>query len=382
MRVLVAPDSFKGALSAKEAASAIAEGVREAGERVELEILPVSDGGEGLAECLLEAVGGHRIEASIRGPQGGAHIASYALLPDGTAVIEAAAALGLSLLPQTPLSILQANSWGLGDLIRHAVEAGARSIVVGLGGSGTNDAGIGMLSSLGVQFMGRDVPLSPVPLSLQALDHLDLRGLYPELSDVSIRVACDVDNPLCGSRGATAVYGPQKGAGPAQILLLDAALARFAFVVARDLHQEVAGLPGSGAAGGLGAAFAGVLGAALERGIDLVLDTIGFDDRLDHTDWVITGEGRTDSQSAEGKVVHGIARRAYARGIPVLCLSGEVTVDANVLHDAGVTAMLAIPFGPCTLQESMERTRENLRRAASEAMRLILTAKLAPARLS
>ncbi|MCY0900794.1 MAG: glycerate kinase [Firmicutes bacterium] len=376
MRILVAPDSFKGALSAKEAAAAIAEGVRVADERVELEVMPVADGGEGLAECLVAAIGGHRIETMVRGPLGGPLRAAYALLPDGTAVIEAAAALGLSLLPKTSGSIVQANSWGLGDLIRHAVDAGADSIVVGLGGSGTNDGGIGLLSSLGVQFMGPEGPLSPVPLSLQALDHLDLRGLYPPLSDVSIRVACDVDNPLCGSRGATAVYGPQKGVAPLQVPLLDAALARFACVVARDLQRDVADMPGAGAAGGVGAAFAGVLGTRLERGIDLVLDAVGFDEHLDRADWVITGEGRTDSQSAEGKVVHGIARRARAKGIPVLCLSGEITLGANVLRDAGVTAMLAIPFGPCTLQESMERTRENLSRAASEAMRLILTANL------
>ena len=333
MRVLVAPDKFRGTLTAPEAARAIAAGWRLARPGDDPTEVPLADGGEGTLDALLAALGGERRSATVTGPLGGPVEADFGLVdgPAGaTAVVEMAAASGLALVPEGARDPLRATTRGTGELILEACRAGAGSVIVCIGGSATNDGGAGMAEALGVRFLdaeGRE--LEPGGAALARLGRVDASGLAPEVRGVRVVVASDVDNPLTGPQGASGVYGPQKGASPDDVRTLDAALARYGEVLARDLGADVAGRPGAGAAGGLGAGLIAFLGAELRPGIDVVMDAVRFDERLASSDAVVTGEGKLDGQSLRGKTVGGVVQRAKSSGVPVgvVCGQAEVGID-------------------------------------------------------
>ncbi|MFB5188797.1 glycerate kinase [Alicyclobacillus fastidiosus] len=377
MRVVIAPDSFKGSLSAQHVAASIADGVVSACPDAEVHLVPLADGGEGTVDCLLDVVGGDVVTVPVHDPLGRPIDAHYGVLPDGTVVIEVASAAGLTLVAEQERDVLRGNTQGLGELLSHALDAGRTSFVVALGGSATNDGGVGMLYALGARFYDENGhELAPTPDSCRSLWRIDVSHLHPKLADASIRVACDVANPLCGERGATAVYGPQKGVTPDLIPVLDAFLDRFAAVVHRDLQISIRDIPGAGAAGGLGAALVGLLGAKLLRGIDLILDLTSFDTRLEAADLVITGEGSTDAQTANGKAVMGIATRAKAVGVPVFCLSGNISREATALYEHGVTALFSITQGPMSLADAMKSTGALLARSGESAVRAFLAGRM------
>lgn len=268
---------------------------------------------------------------------------------------------------------MRGNTFGVGELIRQALDDGHRSFVIGLGGSATNDAGVGMLSALGARFYDvRGQELPPTPQGCRHLARIDLAELHPGLTGARFRVACDVTNPLCGPSGATAVYGPQKGVTPALYPVLDAVLGQFAHALERTVGVAVRELPGAGAAGGLGGALVGALGGELVKGIDLVLELTRFEQRVSQADLVITGEGKTDAQTLHGKAVYGIARVAEAHRIPVICISGAITDDASTLYDHGITALFSIAPGPISLDDAMAQTASRLASTAESVIRTFL----------
>ncbi len=325
MRVLIAPQEFKGTLSAVEAAAAIARGLDDAFPDWELDLLPMADGGPGTVEALLTALGGEGRATAAHDPLMRPVEASWGLLPDGRAVIECAAASGLWRLRPEELDARAATSFGSGELVAAALAAGCRELLVGLGGSATNDGGAGLAQALGFRLLdsaGRDLPAGGA--ALHRLDRIDAAGAHPALGRVRCLGATDVTNPLCGPSGATAVYGPQKGADAAAVAELDAALDRFAAVVQRDLGVDVRDRPGAGAAGGLGAGLIAFLGAELRSGAQVVGETAGLAGRIRRADLVITGEGRLDGQTAFGKAPQHVARLARAAARPTLCLAGSL----------------------------------------------------------
>ncbi len=322
-RFLAAMDSYKGSLSSVEAGEAVKRGILWAVPDAEVQMIPIADGGEGTAEAYLAACGGRRVERTVTGPCGTPVRAAYAVLPDGTAVIEMAASSGLPLVPAAKRDPKVTTTRGFGELIRDALDDGAKRFILGIGGSATNDGGTGMLRALGWRFLdGNGAELPEGGAALGALARIDVSGADVRLCEAEIRVACDVDNPLCGERGSSAVFGPQKGASPADVALLDAALARFADVTAKTLGTDCREDAGAGAAGGLGFALKAFLGASLVPGVGLLLDTAGFDAALADAECVITGEGATDFQTAYGKAPVGASHRAAARGIPCFIRSG------------------------------------------------------------
>ncbi|MCL6521600.1 MAG: glycerate kinase [Firmicutes bacterium] len=378
MRVLVAPCSFKGSLSALEAAEAMAEGWLGARPRDEVIRLPVADGGEGTLEVLLHGSGGRLLRSRVSGPLGEPVEAEWGLLPDGTAVVELAQAAGLGRLPPGRRDPLRAGTRGVGELVRAALDAGARRLLVTLGGSATNDGGAGLLRALGAELLdaaGR--PLEEGGAALARLERLDLTRLEPRLAGVELAVACDVTNPLLGPSGASAVYGPQKGAGPAEVARLERALERWAERVEAAVAPPPSGrwrdAPGAGAAGGAGFALLAVLGARFEPGARLVLDRLGFDERLAGSELVLTGEGRLDGQTAFGKAPAEVARRAARRGVPAVALAGGLGPGAEGLlePEGGLAALLPAVDGPVPLEEAMAEAAVLVRAAAERAARLV-----------
>ncbi len=370
MRVVVAPQEFKGSLTAAEAADAIAAGVRLALPDAAIDVAPMSDGGAGLVDALLAARGGERIETAVRDPLLRPVTAAWALLADGTVAIEMAAASGLVLVEPSARDATIATTYGTGELIRAALDHGARHLIVGVGGSATVDAGAGAMQALGARLLdeaGRDLP--PGGAALARLHRIDLSGRDPRLAEARIHVASDVTNPLHGPEGAAVVYGPQKGASPEDVLVLDAALARFAGVVQRDFGVDVQRVPGSGAAGGLGAGLIVVAGAAITRGFDVVAEAVALERRIGEADVVITGEGRLDAQTPYGKTAAGVAAIARRLGKPVGCVAGSVAadLDAGPLFDA---VEAATPPG-MTLDEAMRRAAVLVRDASARAVRRI-----------
>jgi glycerate kinase len=385
MKIVAAPQALKGSLDAAEVGAAIAAGVRRVAPEAVVEVVPVADGGEGTVAALVAATEGRLFTARVTGPLGEPVAATFGLLGPGaaahdgagrertTAVVEMAAASGLPLVPPARRDPRAATTRGTGELLRAALDSGARRILVGIGGSATNDGGAGMAQALGARLLdaaGRDLP--PGGAALARLEHVDVAGLDPRLRDTEVVVASDVINPLCGPTGASAVYGPQKGATPAVVAELDAALARYAAVLRRDLGVDVAERPGAGAAGGLGAGLMAFLGAQLRPGAQLVLEAVGFERRLDGASVVFTAEGRLDEQTAYGKAVGAVAAAAHRRGIPVVVLAGGLAAGYERLYAAGVGAVLTLPDGPLSLEESMARAGELVRGAAERAMRLML----------
>lgn len=373
MRVIIAPDSYKGSVSALDVARAMQRGVQEVFPRAEVQLVPIADGGEGTVEAMVAAAGGKLLRRQVRGPLGEPVEAAYGLLGDGvTAVIEMAAASGLPLVPLARRDPRRTTSYGTGELIRAALDAGARRLVIGIGGSATNDGGAGMVQALGGSFLdaaGQELP--PGGAALAALADIDLSRLDPRLAEAQILVACDVDNPLCGPRGASAVYGPQKGATPAMVQELDAALARLAAVARRVTGKEAAQRPGAGAAGGLGAGLLFFTDASLRPGVEVVLETAGFAALLRDADLVLTGEGRTDVQTAYGKAPVGVAALAQAQGVPCVCLSGGLGDGCEAVLAKGIDAVASTAPGPLSLEECMARGEELIAGAAARLCRLL-----------
>jgi len=370
MKIVCAPDSFKESLTAAEAAAAMARGVRRAVPDADVLEVPLSDGGEGFLDALTAALGARLVEVEAPDALGRPAVASFALTADGVAVIEMARAAGLERIAPGDRDVWRSSTAGVGRLVTAALDAGARRLVVGIGGSATNDGGAGLLDALGVRFLdagGRR--LEPTPAGLAALASVDASGLDARLASVAVECASDVTNPLCGPRGASAVFGPQKGAGPEDVPRLDALLGRLADL---DGGLEVAERPGAGAAGGLGYALMRHLDARLRPGIELVTETVGLADKVRGADLVLTGEGSVDAQTLAGKTPAGVAAVARAAGVEVVILAGRVAPDADVLLDHGVLALVPILPRAMGLAEALATGADNLERAAATVARLAL----------
>ncbi len=379
MRIVVAPDSFKGSLTALEACRAVERGLRRVWPDVEVAGVPMADGGEGTTQSLVDATGGRWVNCEVTDPLGRPVWARYGILSDGgTAVIEMAAASGLPLVPEGRRDPKVTSTRGTGELIAHALDGGCRQLIVGIGGSATNDGGAGMAQALGARLLDAEgQELRPGGAELVRLERIDIAGMHPAVRACRVMVACDVTNPLCGPLGASAVYGPQKGASPSDVDLLDAGLQRFADVVHRDLGRDVAAMPGAGAAGGLGAGLVAFLGAELAPGVEIVARAVSLDARIAEADLVITGEGRIDAQTGFGKTVAGVAAAARRHGVPAVALCGSLAGDAGSL---GLDLALPAPDGPMDLAEAMGRAEPLLADAAERVARaLALGTKLAPA---
>ncbi|WP_027188631.1 glycerate kinase [Desulfovibrio cuneatus] len=394
MRVLIAPDSFKGSLSALQAAKAMAQGVLRVFPHAEIDMVPMADGGEGTVEALVNATSGTLHTHTVQDPLGRPIEAVWGMLGGGrTAVVEMAAASGLPLLHTHERDPLRACTHGTGELIATALEALHSSevtqsdpehttlprLVVGIGGSATNDGGSGALRALGAVFHdAQGAPLPPGGAALASLKGVTLANLHPLLAKTSLLVACDVDNPLCGPRGASAVFGPQKGATAQQVQQLDAALHQFAKVSASATGKDMINAPGAGAAGGLGAGLLFYTPAQLVPGVSLVLEATNFAARVAKADLVITGEGRTDSQTMYGKAPVGVAKAAKAYGKPVLCLSGALGEEANTLYSHGIDGLASVVCAIASLEECVANAHPLLCDAAERACRLIALGKTMP----
>ena len=370
-KVLFVPDSFKGTMSSQEICEILSQELHKVWPQAEAAAIPVADGGEGSVDAFLAAVGGEKIAVPCKGPYMEDVQGFYGRLPGGAAVVEMAAAAGLPLAGDR-LHAEQTTTCGVGQLILAALEGGAKKLIVGLGGSATNDGGAGMLAALGVRFLRRDgTPYLPVGGTLDQLDRVDLSGLEPRLSRVEIIAMCDIDNPLCGPAGASAVFGPQKGADEAMTAVLDRNLSHFADVAAESLGRDLRDAPGTGAAGGLGFAMAAFLGSRMQMGIETVLDTAGFDRLLEGADLVITGEGRIDSQSMRGKVVTGVARRARAAAVPVAAVVGDIGDGAEAALDLGVSGIFSINRVAVPFSQAKLRSKDDMRATAANLFRFM-----------
>jgi glycerate kinase len=377
MKIVIAPDSFKESLTALQVAEAIEAGMREVWPHATYVKVPVADGGEGTVQAMIDATGGRRVDVRATGPLGQTVDAFYGEA-GGIAVIEMAAASGLEGVPPDLRDPRTATSRGTGDLIRAALDAGARRFVLGVGGSATNDGGAGMLQALGVRLLDADgQDIGPGGAELARLARIDVAGLDPRVREAEFRIACDVDNPLVGPRGASAVFGPQKGATPEMVAQLDAALAHYADVIRRDVGQDIAQRPGAGAGGGIAAAMVVFLDGQLSPGIEIVMEAVGLDAAVRDADLVVTGEGRIDGQTVNGKTPMGVAQVARRHGKPVVAIGGSLAADADAVHAHGIEVVVAAVARPCALAEALAAARENLRRAARNlAAALALGARL------
>ncbi len=378
MNVVIAIDSFKGSLTSLEAGQAAAEAIKAVEPQSQVHVFPVADGGEGTVDALTEGLGGEIVATEVTGPLGQVVASRYGYIP-GTdaAVIEMADAAGLTMVPEYERNPMNTTTYGLGELILHAArDKGCRDFIIGIGGSATNDCGLGMLTALGVKFYREDGrPTGIFGRDLAAVERIDMSGMAPILRECRIRVACDVTNPLTGPNGCSAVYGPQKGATPAIIEQMDSYIDRFAGIAQRDLGVTGAELPGAGAAGGLGFAFHAFLGAELKPGVELVLDAIGIDGALYDADLLLTGEGRIDSQTAMGKAPVGIAELAKKRNprVRTVAVCGCARDDATAVNDHGIDAYFPIIHQSMSVEESMEKATalRNLKQTVTQIIRLV-----------
>jgi glycerate kinase len=373
MHIVVAPDSYKGSLSALAVAEAMEQGILSVFPDAQVTKVPIADGGEGTVEALIAGAGGQSIRQQVIGPLGDLVDAVWGILGDGTTgIIEMAAASGLTLIPEQKRDPRVTTTYGTGQLIRAALDRGIRRLIIGIGGSATNDGGAGMAQALGVRFLdAAGAALPPGGASLARLDSIDLSGLDPRLKETEILVACDVDNPLGGPKGASAVYGPQKGATPEMVAELDGALKHYARVAELATGRVVAHIPGAGAAGGLGAGMMLFTQAQLRSGVDIVLEATGFSNIVQHADLVITGEGNTDLQTAHGKAPVGVARVARQFDVPVVCLSGGLGEGSEAVLQHGVDALMSIVARPASMDECIASVRELLQAAAARICRII-----------
>lgn len=366
MKIVIAPDSYKESLSALEVATAIELGFREIWPEAEYVKIPVADGGEGTVEAMVAAMQGHLVHVDVTGPLGNTIQAFYGLSGDErSAFIEMAAASGLEQVPANLRDPLKTTSWGTGELIRHALDAGVEHIIIGIGGSATNDGGAGMVQALGARLLdAQDEDIAHGAMGLESLARIDISQLDPRLAGCRIEVACDVTNPLTGKEGASVVFGTQKGATAEMIPRLDRALTHYAQLIARDLDVNVLELAGGGAAGGMGAALYAFCGAQLRRGIEIVTDALRLDACVADADLVVTGEGRIDSQTIHGKVPVGVAKIAKRYNKPVIGIAGSLTADVGVVHEHGLDAVFSVIYTICTLDEALKNASENVRMTA------------------
>ena len=380
MKIVIAPDSFKESLTAREAAEAIRAGVLRAAPDAETHLVPMADGGEGTVQSLVDATGGRFETITATGPLGEDVSATFGILGDGTsAVIEMASASGLPLVPPDKRDPRITTTHGTGDMIRAALDMGARNFIIGIGGSATNDGGTGMAASLGVKFLdddGKELP--PGGAALAKLARIDMSSLDGRAKESTFRTACDVDNPLTGPHGASATYGPQKGATPEMVEELDACLGHLAQVIHADLGKEINDLPGAGAAGGLGGGLVAFLEATLSMGVELVLDATKFRDIARNADLVITGEGRLDWQSARGKTPVGVSRAAKETATPVIALCGSIGDGYDAVHAEGIDAVFPIVNGPMSLEDAFANAPDLIAQAAEEATRSFLAGRNHP----
>lgn len=378
MKIVIAIDSLKGSLSSMEAGNAIKEGVLKVSPEAQVLVKPLADGGEGTTEALSEGLGGEMVQVEVHGPMDVPVTAAYGWIRENkTAVMEMAAAAGITLVGKEKQP-LHATTYGVGEMIRDAVKRGCRNFVIGIGGSATNDCGIGMLTALGFEFL--DASGNPVGIDADALkdvERIRTDHVMPELEECSFRVACDVTNPLCGPNGATFIYGPQKGVTEEMKEKLDQDLGHFAEVTKRCLNADCADMEGAGAAGGLGYAFMAYLKADLRPGIDLVLEAVDMDEAMKGADLVFTGEGRLDHQTAMGKAPVGIAALAKKHGAAVIAFAGSVADGAEACNEKGIDAYFPILRQVVTLDEAMEpqAARRNMTKTAEQVMRLVRAVK-------
>ena len=366
MKIVIAPDSYKESLSASEVAQAIEKGFREIFPDAQYVSVPVADGGEGTVEAMIAATKGTQLTARVTGPLGEPVDANWGISGDGkTAFIEMAAASGLALVPPALRNPLVTTSRGTGELILHALEQGARNIIIGIGGSATNDGGAGMVQALGAKLCDANgTEIGNGGGSLMSLNSIDTSALDPRLKACTIRVACDVTNPLTGNSGASRIFGPQKGATEAMILELDRNLDHFADVIKQSLRIDVKQVPGSGAAGGMGAALMAFLGAELRSGIEIVTQALNLEEHIHDCTLVVTGEGRIDSQSIHGKVPVGVAQVAKKYHKPVIGIAGSLTRDVGVVHQHGIDAVFSVLTSIVTLEEAFRGAFDNIYRAS------------------
>ncbi|ROV58734.1 glycerate kinase [Vibrio ponticus] len=378
MKIVIAPDSYKESLTAMQVATAIESGFRQVLPDAEYIKLPMADGGEGTVQSLVDATGGQVVSTVVTGPLGESVEAFFGLLGDGNrAVVEMAAASGLHLVEPALRNPLNTTSYGTGELIKAALDQGAQHIIIGIGGSATNDGGIGMAQALGARFLDTDGnELAFGGGAIANLEQIDLSGLDPRLQQVRLEVACDVDNPLCGPTGASYVFGPQKGATPAMVEQLDYNLAHYASIIERTTGKDVTNQAGAGAAGGLGATLLGLLTANLRPGIQIVIEATNLAEVVKDAALVITGEGRIDSQTIHGKTPMGVAQTAKLYDLPVIGIAGSLASDCNVVHQHGIDAVFSVVPGAVDLPSALKQAAFNVEMTARNvAATLRLVAK-------
>ena len=374
MKAVIAIDSLKGSLSSIEAGQAIAEGIKKADAKADVVIRPLADGGEGTVEALVCGMNGTLQHVKVTGPLGDPVVCEYGIIDETkTAVIEMSGAAGITLVPDVKRNPLYTTTYGVGEVIRDAIEKGCRRFIVGIGGSATNDGGIGMLQALGYGFLNKDGEQVPFgAIGLKELETITDTYVLPELAECEFKIACDVTNPLCGENGCSAVYGPQKGANPSMIMEMDKWLRYYAALAREKFPKANLNEPGTGAAGGLGFAFLTFTNAVLESGIKIVLEETKLESFVKDADVVVTGEGRLDFQTAMGKAPVGVASLAKKFNIPVLAFAGSVTKDATECNKNGIDAFFPILRGISTLEEAMkpENAKQNLTDTAEQVFRL------------
>ncbi|MCE2413525.1 glycerate kinase [Candidatus Poribacteria bacterium] len=374
MKIVVAPDSFKGSVSALEAANAMEQGLRRVFPDAAIEKIPMADGGEGTVQSLVDATGGHLQTHRVLAPLENEVEAQFGILSDReTAVIEMASASGLTLVEPHERNPLRTTTYGTGQLIHAALEAGCRRLIIGIGGSATNDGGAGMAEALGIRLLdpnGKQIQRGGG--NLRQLASIDVTGLHPAIAETETVVACDVNNPLTGPDGASHVYGPQKGATPEMIETLDGYLAHFDDILTQTLGKSFNDIPGSGAAGGLGAGLMAFLDAELRLGVDIMIDAVNLKERVKGATVVFTGEGQLDFQTAFGKTPVGVAKVAKAHGIPVIAIAGGIAEGAEAVYDAGIDAMLGIAQEPMSLENAVTDAQRLIADTAEQAARLVV----------
>ncbi|MBW7571339.1 glycerate kinase family protein [Caproiciproducens faecalis] len=370
-KILLIPDSYKGTMSSREICAIMEKSIHSFFPDTEVVSIPVADGGEGSVDSFLSAVGGDKVELTVKGPYFEDIRSFYGRIHDSIAVVEMAAAAGLPLV-EDHKHAEQTTTYGVGQLIEHAARAGCKKIIVGLGGSATNDGGAGAAAALGICFKNAEgKSFIPVGGTLDQIVSIDASGISPYLAGVEVVTMCDIDNLLCGPQGASAVFGPQKGADEDMVKLLDANLAHLAEIVKRDLGKDVANLKGAGAAGGMGAGMVAFFGSKLQMGIETVLDTVGFDSLLKGADLVFSGEGKIDFQSLCGKVIIGVAHRAKKKNVPLIAVVGDIGNQIEEVYKEGVNAVFSINRVAVPFTEARLRSKSDLRLTMDSIMRLL-----------
>ncbi|GIP27146.1 glycerate kinase [Paenibacillus sp. J23TS9] len=377
MVIVLAPDSFKESMTAKQACEAMERGIRKANPSVRCVHVPMADGGEGTMQSLVDATGGIIHSHMVKGPLGNQVEAFYGITGDGkTAVLEMASASGIGLVPVSERNPMLASTYGTGQLIHAALDHGVGKLLIGIGGSATNDGGAGAIQALGGRLLNEDgKELGPGGGELGKLSSIDLCGLDPRIANVQIEIACDVTNPLCGPEGSSQVFGPQKGATPEMIAELDANLLHYADVIKSQLNKDIANVPGAGAAGGLGAGLMVFLNGVLKKGIDLVIEYSGLEEKAKQADMVWTGEGSIDYQTQFGKTPLGVAMIAQKLNKPVIAFAGRIGDGIETLYGQGFDAIFGIMPGVSTLEEALQQGPTNMERASENVMRLMMAMK-------